>query len=118
MCEETSRARCSYRRMGEEVFEESTRLLANPLARREDVEDLAGWTLHRLRHIALTHDAENGTSTPMLLARRRGRRGLTASGANQGTNRLAALVGDFAAGLLTVTLRTPRGWGQGCVRCH
>ncbi|KAB1990877.1 site-specific integrase [Streptomyces triticiradicis] len=70
VCEETSRARLSYRR-GEEIFEESTRLLANPLARPEDVEDLAGWTLHRLRHSALTHDAENGTSTPMLLARSR-----------------------------------------------
>lgn len=34
-------------------------------------EDLNGWTLHRLRHSALTHDAEDGTSTPMLLARSR-----------------------------------------------
>lgn len=33
------------------------------------IEDLDGWTLHRLRHRALTHDAEDGTSTPMLLAR-------------------------------------------------
>ncbi|KUN57203.1 hypothetical protein AQJ46_48390 [Streptomyces canus] len=41
VCEETSRARLFYRR-GEEIFEESTRLLANPLARPEDVEDLAG----------------------------------------------------------------------------
>jgi hypothetical protein len=32
---------------------------------------LVGWTLHRLRHSALTHDAEGGTSTPMLLARSR-----------------------------------------------
>ncbi|MCW2916625.1 MAG: site-specific recombinase [Actinomycetia bacterium] len=32
---------------------------------------LDGWTLHRLRHSALTHDAEGGTSTPMLLARSR-----------------------------------------------
>lgn len=60
--------RLSYRR-AEEIFEESTWLLANPLARSEDIEDLEGWTLHRLRHSALTHDAENGTSTPMLLAR-------------------------------------------------
>ncbi|MEV4868634.1 hypothetical protein [Streptomyces syringium] len=37
----------------------------------DDVEDLDGWTLHRLRHSALTHDAEDGTSTPMLLARSR-----------------------------------------------
>ncbi|MCX5522458.1 hypothetical protein OG342_06195 [Streptomyces bobili] len=57
MCEETSRARLSYRR-AEEVFEENTRLLANPLASPEDIEDiediedLDGWTLHRLRHSA------------------------------------------------------------------
>ncbi|MFI1294233.1 MULTISPECIES: hypothetical protein [unclassified Streptomyces] len=55
----------------EEVFEENTRLLANPLASPEDIADLDGWTLHRLRHSALTHDAEGGTSTPMLLARSR-----------------------------------------------
>jgi integrase/recombinase XerD len=36
-----------------------------------DFDDLEGWTLHRLRHSALTHDAEDGTSTPMLLARSR-----------------------------------------------
>ena len=28
-----------------------------------------GATLHQLRHSALTHDAETGTSTPMLMAR-------------------------------------------------
>ncbi|MFB7065951.1 site-specific integrase [Streptomyces sp. NPDC056237] len=70
MCPETGRARLSYRR-AEEIFEENTRLLANPLASPEDIEDLDGWTLHRLRHSALTHDAEDGTSTPMLLARSR-----------------------------------------------
>ncbi|MFF3488846.1 site-specific recombinase [Streptomyces sp. NPDC002701] len=70
VCPETGRARLSYRR-AEEIFEENTRLLANPLASPEDVEDLDGWTLHRLRHSALTHDAEDGTSTPMLLARSR-----------------------------------------------
>ena len=68
VCPETGRARLSYRR-AEEIFEENTRLLANPLASPEDIEDLDGWTLHRLRHSALTHDAEDGTSTPMLLAR-------------------------------------------------
>ncbi|WP_256964973.1 DNA polymerase Y subunit UmuC family protein [Streptomyces griseiscabiei] len=47
VCEETSRARLSYRR-AEEIFEESTRLLANPLARPEDVEDLEGWGVFRL----------------------------------------------------------------------
>ncbi|MFF0105513.1 site-specific integrase [Streptomyces hirsutus] len=70
VCPETGRARLSYRR-AEEIFEENTRLLADPLASPEDIEDLDGWTLHRLRHSALTHDAEDGTSTPMLLARSR-----------------------------------------------
>ncbi|MER5841086.1 site-specific integrase [Streptomyces prasinus] len=67
---ETGRARLSYRR-AEEIFEENTRLLANLLASPEDIEDLDGWTLHRLRHSALAHDAEDGTSTPMLPARSR-----------------------------------------------
>ena len=66
----TGRARLSYRR-AEEIFEESIRLLANPLASPDDFDELEGWTLHRLRHSALTHDAEDGTSTPMLLARSR-----------------------------------------------
>ncbi|GAA0699951.1 site-specific integrase [Kitasatospora atroaurantiaca] len=70
VCPTTGRARLSYRR-AEEIFEESTRLLANPLARPDQWEDLQGWTLHRWRHSSLTHDAENGTSTPMLLARSR-----------------------------------------------
>ncbi|PWI06975.1 site-specific recombinase [Streptomyces sp. NWU339] len=70
VCPETGRARLSYRR-AEEIFEENTRLPANPLASPEDIEDLDGFTLHRLRHSALTHDAEGGTSTPMLLARAR-----------------------------------------------
>jgi integrase/recombinase XerD len=30
-----------------------------------------GWTLHQLRHSALTHAAENGTNLPLLLARSR-----------------------------------------------
>lgn len=63
VCPETGRGRLSYRR-AEEIFEENTRLLANPLASPEDIEDLDGWTLHRLRYSALTHDAEDGTSTP------------------------------------------------------
>nr|WTA00828.1 site-specific integrase [Streptomyces sp. NBC_00857] len=70
VCPETGRSRLSYRR-AEEILEENTRLPANPLAWPEDIEDLDGWTLHRLRHIALTRDAEGGTSTPMLLARSR-----------------------------------------------
>ena len=70
VCPTTGRVRLSYRR-AEEIFEESTRLLANPLARPEQWGELYGFTLHRWRHSALTHDAENGTSTPMLLARSR-----------------------------------------------
>ncbi|MFK4149582.1 tyrosine-type recombinase/integrase [Streptomyces sp. NPDC004065] len=70
ICPATGRARLSYRR-AEEIFEASTRLLANPLASPDDFDELEGWTLHRLRHSALTHDAEDGTSTPMLLARSR-----------------------------------------------
>nr|WP_237540289.1 hypothetical protein [Streptomyces sp. SID4917] len=45
--------------------------LPTPLAGPEDFDYLEGWTLHRLRRGALTHDAEDGTSTPMLLARAR-----------------------------------------------
>ncbi|MFF4935222.1 tyrosine-type recombinase/integrase [Streptomyces griseofuscus] len=63
VCPETGRARLSYRR-AEEIFEENTRLLANPLASPEDIEDLDGFTLHRLRHSTLTHDAEGGTLHP------------------------------------------------------
>ncbi|MFF6813911.1 hypothetical protein ACFZAG_29125 [Streptomyces sp. NPDC012403] len=44
-------------------------LPVGPLASPDDIDDLDGWTLHRLRHSALTHDAEDGTSTPMLPAR-------------------------------------------------
>jgi integrase/recombinase XerD len=60
--------RLPYRR-AEEIFEEST-LLANPPS-PDDFDNLEGWALRRLRHSALTHDAEDGTSTPMLLARSR-----------------------------------------------
>ncbi|MFE1516839.1 hypothetical protein ACFW9I_08465 [[Kitasatospora] papulosa] len=68
VCPETGWARLSYRR-AEEIFVENTRLLANPLASPDDIEDLDGWTLHRLRHSALTHDAEDGTSIGWRLAR-------------------------------------------------
>jgi integrase len=34
-------------------------------------EATKGWTLHQLRHSALTHAAEDGTNTPILLARSR-----------------------------------------------
>ncbi|GAA3084284.1 hypothetical protein GCM10017562_62510 [Streptomyces roseofulvus] len=63
-------ARLSYR-LAEEIFECATRLLANPLASPDAIENLDGWTLHQLRHTALTHDAKHGTSTPMLPARSR-----------------------------------------------
>ncbi|WP_251064572.1 hypothetical protein [Streptomyces sp. ISL-44] len=53
VCPETGRARLSYHR-AEEIFEENTRLLANPLASPEDLETLDGWTLHRLRHSRAT----------------------------------------------------------------
>lgn len=35
------------------------------------VDRAQGWRLHQLRHSMLTHEAENGTSTPTLLARSR-----------------------------------------------
>ncbi|MEV6424788.1 hypothetical protein [Streptomyces sp. NPDC051662] len=47
---------------------ENTRLPANPLSSPEDIEDLDGWTPHRLRHSALTHNAD-------LVPARRVRRG-------------------------------------------
>ena len=49
----------------------ATRPLASPGATREELEEAQGWTLHQLRHSLLTHEAENGTNTPMLLARSR-----------------------------------------------
>ena len=45
----------SYRRAAE-LFSEAT---------------TPAWTLHQLRHSALTHAAEDGTNTPILLARSR-----------------------------------------------
>jgi integrase/recombinase XerD len=49
----SGRARLSYRRAAE-LFHART-----------------GWTLHQLRHSALTHAAEDGTNLPLLLARSR-----------------------------------------------
>jgi len=49
----SGRARLSYRRAAE-LFHVRT-----------------GWTLHQLRHSALTHAAEDGTNLPLLLARSR-----------------------------------------------
>ena len=48
----TGRARLSYRQ-AEDLFKDAS----------------AGATLHQLRHSALTHDAEAGASTPMLMAK-------------------------------------------------
>src|SRR5580704_1809990 len=48
----SGRARLSYRQ-AEDLFKDAT----------------GGATLHQLRHSALTHDAEGGTGTPMLMAR-------------------------------------------------
>ena len=70
LCPVTRRARLSYRRAAES-FELATRLLANPGTRSDDLGELHGWILHQLRHSMLTHEAEGGTSTPMLLARSR-----------------------------------------------
>ena len=70
LCPVTLRARLSYRRTAES-FELATRPLANPGATAGELEELHGWTLHQLRHSLLTHEAEDGTSTPMLLARSR-----------------------------------------------
>ncbi|MGW2965185.1 hypothetical protein ACWDGI_43025 [Streptomyces sp. NPDC001220] len=47
------------------------RTKAPPRLARRHIEDLDGWTLHRLRHSALAHEAEDGTSTPILPARSR-----------------------------------------------
>jgi len=54
LCSVTGHARLSYRRAAE-LFSGAT----------------DGWTLHQLRHSALTHAAEDGTNTPILLARSR-----------------------------------------------
>jgi integrase/recombinase XerD len=70
ICPQTGRARLSYRR-AEELFERATRRLAHPDLPGPEADTLPGWTLHQLRHSALTHDAESGTSTVMLLARSR-----------------------------------------------
>jgi integrase len=53
----SGKARLSYRRAAE-LFEKATA-----------GEHGGPWTLHQLRHSALTHDAENGASTPMLMAK-------------------------------------------------
>lgn len=52
----TSRARLSYRRAAEVFKQHTTDLPGGP------------YTLHQLRHSGLTHAAEDGASTPMLMA--------------------------------------------------
>lgn len=61
VCPVTRRARLSYRRAAE-MFKELTRPPADPVHR------VQGYTLQQMRHSALTHQAEDGTNTPMLLA--------------------------------------------------
>jgi integrase len=59
-------------RRAAELFELATRPLANPGGTDASVlERRGGWSLHQLRHSALTHEAEDGTNTPTLLARSR-----------------------------------------------
>jgi integrase/recombinase XerD len=53
-CPETGRARLSYRR-AEALFQQTS----------------GGWTLHQLRHSALTHLAEQNVSLPLLMAKSR-----------------------------------------------
>jgi site-specific recombinase XerD len=53
-CPETGRARLSYRR-AESLFRQAS----------------GGWTLHQLRHSALTHLAEQNVSLPLLMAKSR-----------------------------------------------
>lgn len=69
ICPVTGRARLSYRRAAE-LFEAHTRAIAHPgITDPAGLQARGGWTLHQLRHAALTHEAEDGTSTPILLAR-------------------------------------------------
>jgi integrase len=64
----SGRARLSYRR-AEEIFTDLTKPLAHPDITDPDLlADAPGWTLHQLRHSALTRAAENGANTGTLLA--------------------------------------------------
>ena len=54
VCPFTGRARLSYRR-AEEIFRDAS----------------GGWTLHQLRHSAITHLAEDNVALPMLMAKSR-----------------------------------------------
>lgn len=66
----TQRPRASVpHRRAKEIFTETAESLAHP-----DITDLRqlasapGWTLHQLRHSALSHAAKNGASTGTLMA--------------------------------------------------
>ena len=64
----SGRARLSYRR-AEEIFTELTKPLAHPdITDPEQLAAAPGWTLHDLRHSALTHAAESGANTGTLMA--------------------------------------------------
>jgi integrase/recombinase XerC/integrase/recombinase XerD len=64
----SGRARLSYRR-AEEIFTDLTRPLAHPdITDARQLAAAPGWTLHQLRHSALTRAAENGANTGTLLA--------------------------------------------------
>jgi integrase/recombinase XerD len=70
-CPITRRSRLSYRRAAE-LFEQATRPLAHPgITDPDERARRGGWSLHQLRHSALTHEAEDGTNTPTLLQRSR-----------------------------------------------
>lgn len=64
----SGRARLSYRR-AEEIFTETTKPLAYPdITDPQQLATAPGWTLHQLRHSALTRAAEGGANTGTLLA--------------------------------------------------
>jgi integrase len=64
----SGRARLSYRRAAE-LFEQASRPLANPSSTDPaELERRGGWSLHQLRHSALTHAAEDGANTSTLLS--------------------------------------------------
>jgi integrase len=64
----SGRARLSYRR-AEEIFNEATKPLAHPgITDTGQLADAPGWTLHQIRHSALTRAAEGGANTGTLLA--------------------------------------------------
>jgi len=54
------------------MFEHATRPIAHPgITDTAELEVRGGWSLHQFCHSSLTHEAEDGTNTPTLLARSR-----------------------------------------------